>query len=185
MDKIYQYYKILDLGPNASLGEVKKSYRDLVKVWHPDRFHNNQRLHKKANKKLIEINEAYKKIALHLSHKKQIIRDKIEGPGGSTCKDRPTRDDRNKYYKNFTQKKYRQPQSEFRKQQFKTIYNYELLAVFVAFILGAILSIIYLTYSYNDKRIVKPPPITSFLGEQKLQDQIEEEYQMDRAEYQE
>lgn len=66
MNEIYQYYKILELEPEASLEEVKKAYRDLVKVWHPDRFSDNQRLQKKANEKLGEINAAYKKIILFI-----------------------------------------------------------------------------------------------------------------------
>jgi hypothetical protein len=73
MNEIYRYYEIFDLAPETSLEEVKKAYRDLVKVWHPDRFHDNQRLQKKANEKLSEINEAYEKITLYISQKAQII----------------------------------------------------------------------------------------------------------------
>ena len=80
MNVIYRYYKSLDLEPEASREEVKKAYRDLIKVWHPDRFQDNQRLQKKANDKLVEINEAYEKITLHISHKEQIIREKPEEP---------------------------------------------------------------------------------------------------------
>jgi hypothetical protein len=80
MNEIYRYYKCLDLEPEASLEEVKKAYRDLVKVWHPDRFPDSQRLQKKANEKLSKINEAYEKITLHISHKEQIIREKPEEP---------------------------------------------------------------------------------------------------------
>ena len=35
------YYQILDLEPTASPEEVKKSYRKLAKVWHPDRNNNS------------------------------------------------------------------------------------------------------------------------------------------------
>lgn len=38
--------------------ELKVAYRDLVQIWHPDRFAQNERLKQKAEKKLIEINEA-------------------------------------------------------------------------------------------------------------------------------
>ena len=36
---------------DADLRQVKDAYRDLVKVWHPDRFENNPRLKKKATEK--------------------------------------------------------------------------------------------------------------------------------------
>ena len=30
-------YEILKLKPNATLPEIKKSYRELARVWHPDK----------------------------------------------------------------------------------------------------------------------------------------------------
>jgi len=45
--------------PSASFGEVKAAYRDLVKVWHPDRFPHDPRLQHKAEEKLKELNTAY------------------------------------------------------------------------------------------------------------------------------
>ena len=41
MDAVGQALETLDLGPNATLQEIKQSYRDLVKVWHPDRYQGN------------------------------------------------------------------------------------------------------------------------------------------------
>ena len=60
MDAIERSLKILGLGPDATAQDVKKSYRDLVKVWHPDRFLNNSRVRRRAEEKLKEINGAYK-----------------------------------------------------------------------------------------------------------------------------
>jgi DnaJ domain len=80
MNELTRFYKILDLEPETSLEEVKKSYRDLVKVWHPDRFHDNQRLQKKANEKLRRINEAYAMLTLYLSHKTQFIAEELKEP---------------------------------------------------------------------------------------------------------
>ena len=51
--------KILGVGPGATPKEVKEAYRDLVKVWHPDRFGSDPRLRQKAEEKLKEINDAY------------------------------------------------------------------------------------------------------------------------------
>ena len=52
-------YTVLGLKPGASSGEIKHAYRDLVKVWHPDRFAHDPALRRKAEEKLKEINEAY------------------------------------------------------------------------------------------------------------------------------
>jgi len=52
-------YHLLGLTSNATLDDVKAAYRDLVQVWHPDRFPDNERLREKAARNLQRINEAY------------------------------------------------------------------------------------------------------------------------------
>ena len=54
-----KYYELLGVAPGASARELKDAYRDLAKVWHPDRFSHDPRLQQKAQEKLKEINEAY------------------------------------------------------------------------------------------------------------------------------
>jgi len=61
-EKINQCIEILGLKPSASQEEVNQAYRDLVNVWHPDRFVGNPRLQKKAEEKVKEINAAYEYI---------------------------------------------------------------------------------------------------------------------------
>jgi hypothetical protein len=51
---------VLGLRPDATAVEIKEAYRDLVKVWHPDRFGSDDRLRKKADDKLQQINVAYR-----------------------------------------------------------------------------------------------------------------------------
>ena len=51
--------EVLELKNATSISQVKHAYRELVHVWHPDRFSNNPRLKLKAEKKLKEINAAY------------------------------------------------------------------------------------------------------------------------------
>jgi hypothetical protein len=63
MADLSAYYRILDLPPGASMAEVKMAWRDLAQVWHPDRFTGNERLQKKAEEALKEINEAYHRLA--------------------------------------------------------------------------------------------------------------------------
>ena len=51
--------RVLELPANASHEEIGKAYRQLVQVWHPDRFPNNPELKDRAHRALAKINEAY------------------------------------------------------------------------------------------------------------------------------
>ncbi len=55
-------FQILEIGINATEEEVKEAYKDLVAVWHPDRFSHNPRLRKKAEEKIKEANVAYETV---------------------------------------------------------------------------------------------------------------------------
>jgi DnaJ domain len=59
MSDLNHYYELLGLKPTATAEEIKQAYRDLTKVWHPDRFTHDPRLQQKAQEKLKEINHAY------------------------------------------------------------------------------------------------------------------------------
>lgn len=56
-------YQVLELHPGIAPGlsqaELRQAYRDLVQVWHPDRFSHNPRLRAKAELKLAQLNDAY------------------------------------------------------------------------------------------------------------------------------
>lgn len=56
---IKKSFQILDVREGASETEVRQAYRDMVSVWHPDRFSGKPRLKKKAEEKLKEANAAY------------------------------------------------------------------------------------------------------------------------------
>lgn len=56
-------YQILHIKPGASDAEIQQACRDLVKVWHPNRFAADPRLQKIAQEKLSEINRAYELLA--------------------------------------------------------------------------------------------------------------------------
>ena len=62
MQEFERCCQILGLEVGASLAAVKQAYRDLVTVWHPDRFLQNPRLQQKAEAMLKEINAAYDKL---------------------------------------------------------------------------------------------------------------------------
>lgn len=65
--KIAYCYHVLELKSGASLDQIKKAWRDLVMVWHPDRFPNNEGLQRKAGERLKEINAAYEMLKQHVS----------------------------------------------------------------------------------------------------------------------
>jgi len=81
------YFKILGLEPGASHEEVRKAYRNRVKIWHPDRFCHSPWLQQKAERKLKEINLSYE----HLISKKLIPKpfdeDTTSGKRGFPRKD--------------------------------------------------------------------------------------------------
>ncbi len=78
---IQRYYEVLELDPEASLEDVLRAYKDLVNVWHPDRFSKTPRLRKKAEKKLKEINRAYEKLQSYLSIPAQSKRESTAQTG--------------------------------------------------------------------------------------------------------
>lgn len=62
---LQQCYTTLDLPFGASFEEVKRAYKELVRVWHPDRFPNSPDLQQRAHSKLSRINEAYETLKAH------------------------------------------------------------------------------------------------------------------------
>jgi hypothetical protein len=52
-------FRALGVAPDASWEEVRQAYKDLVRVWHPDRFQSDPQLRERAEQKLQRINEAY------------------------------------------------------------------------------------------------------------------------------
>lgn len=51
--------KLLGLERGAAPDDYRRAYKDLVEVWHPDRFPHNERIQLMANERLKEINEAF------------------------------------------------------------------------------------------------------------------------------
>jgi hypothetical protein len=52
--------------------EVQTAYKDLVKVWHPDRFGDDLKLRAIAEEKLKEINQAFSAIQEHFARKRRV-----------------------------------------------------------------------------------------------------------------
>jgi hypothetical protein len=51
--------RILGLPPGATADDIHGAWRDLAKVWHPDRFPHDERLRRKAGDNLSRINQAH------------------------------------------------------------------------------------------------------------------------------
>ena len=60
---------ILEVDETMSSEEVRRAYRDLVDVWHPDRYVHNDRIKIKASEKLKQINRAYDLVQKHFKDK--------------------------------------------------------------------------------------------------------------------
>jgi hypothetical protein len=58
MDKRAEYLKTLGLPADATWEEVTQTYKDLMRVWHPDRFQGDDRLRRKAEQEAQRINHA-------------------------------------------------------------------------------------------------------------------------------
>lgn len=65
MDELSRCFDILEIRRGASIEEVKRAYRDMAQVWHPDRYAHNPRLRAKAEEKLKTLNEAYQRISTY------------------------------------------------------------------------------------------------------------------------
>jgi len=63
---IRKSFEMLEIGMNATPEEARQAYKDLVAVWHPDRFSHNPRLKKKAEEKLKEANLAFETVKAYL-----------------------------------------------------------------------------------------------------------------------
>ncbi len=49
---------------SANAAEIMVDYRDLIEVWHPDRFAHNERLRHKAEEMTKRLNVAYQRLKL-------------------------------------------------------------------------------------------------------------------------
>lgn len=65
-DKIAEYYRVLDLPYGAGFDEVKKSYRQLMRKYHPDRHAGNPKKQKAATELSMRVTQAYNALEEHL-----------------------------------------------------------------------------------------------------------------------
>lgn len=60
-----EHLKTLGLKLPVTSEEIKAAYRDLVKVWHPDRFENDPRLRNKAEEQFKYVQAAFTALEEH------------------------------------------------------------------------------------------------------------------------
>ncbi len=69
--RLEECFKILGLSSDASLDEIRQAFKDLVHVWHPDKYASNPRLRSKAETHIKKINMAYAILVQTLSEKEK------------------------------------------------------------------------------------------------------------------
>jgi hypothetical protein len=80
-----QCLEVLELDNATSISQVKQAYKELVRVWHPDRFPSNSPIKKRADEKMRAINMAYEQLIVFLSSENP--KDKLSPQGAKTVTD--------------------------------------------------------------------------------------------------
>ncbi|MBC7554664.1 MAG: KTSC domain-containing protein [Taibaiella sp.] len=88
MKKIVDYRKFLGVTEKAELQELKTVYRNLVKTWHPDKFHDNPDGKAEAEEKSKYLIEAYHfLVSIAPETRQQTLADYMVTTAGSTIVD--------------------------------------------------------------------------------------------------
>lgn len=64
--EIRRCLQLLELEECSTKDTARRAYRDLVRVWHPDRFAGDPRLRRRAEERLKQLNTAYETLVRHL-----------------------------------------------------------------------------------------------------------------------
>jgi len=67
--QLAQYYANLELSPGATIDDVKKAYRALMRRFHPDKFLGDPEKHRAATELAQSLTEAYQKLSARLEKK--------------------------------------------------------------------------------------------------------------------
>lgn len=72
-DIIKEAFEVLEIKEMLPLDEIKRQYRDLITVWHPDRHCSNERLRCRAEAKVKKLNAAWEFVRTNY----EVIKDSI------------------------------------------------------------------------------------------------------------
>lgn len=75
--------ELFDLNRDFSEEDLRAAYKDLVQVWHPDKYAHNERLKVRAENKIKELNEAYSSLRKILNNKPGLNPRPANTPQGS------------------------------------------------------------------------------------------------------
>lgn len=77
------HYTTLGIDEAATAADIKRAYKELVQVWHPDRFGDNDALLERASRQMIRVNEAHEVLCDPESRRRydeQLRRDRQRNP---------------------------------------------------------------------------------------------------------
>jgi formylglycine-generating enzyme required for sulfatase activity len=73
MGDLKRCYEILEIRPGSTYEEAKQAFRDMVSIWHPDKFSHNSRLKEKAEEKLKDLNAAWEQLQAFFLQKENTV----------------------------------------------------------------------------------------------------------------
>lgn len=68
--QLADWYRVLDLQPGADMAQIKSSYRQLMRKYHPDMHAGNPQRQKAATELSMRVTGAYNGLVTHLENKK-------------------------------------------------------------------------------------------------------------------
>ena len=96
-DKIKKLYKLLDLEPGASIENVKRAFKELSHIWHPDNhFKKSEGVQARAEEKFKEISQAYQELKEHLGKEDRSVQEEREAEETRRRKEEEARQERDK-----------------------------------------------------------------------------------------
>jgi hypothetical protein len=136
------YYKILELEEGASLSEIKKAYRRLAKMYHPDKNHS-----KDASDFFIIVNEAYEILLKWHSEKTKIETNKSNSEPFN--KEQWIKNERIKARKRATENAKKRFE-EFQKSKiYRTAMAFSTLTDFVFMFISIVIIVSPIIYTYQ------------------------------------
>ena len=67
--QLAEWYRVLDLQPGADMAQIKASYRQLMRKYHPDMHAGNPQKQKAANELSMRVTTAYNGLVAHVEKK--------------------------------------------------------------------------------------------------------------------
>jgi curved DNA-binding protein CbpA len=118
-DKIRKLYKLLDLEPGASIENVKRAFRELSHIWHPDNhFKKSEGVQARAEEKFKEISQAYQELKEHLGKEEdRSVQEEREAEETRRRKEEEARQEREKESRRAEEQKKREQEERARKER--------------------------------------------------------------------